>query len=561
MILRAAVVVLSMMIGMASAAAQPEPEEPEEIPTTRDTGFIGAAREPLEVDDCPPAPDVPAKQLEAMADERYVRGEVLHLQGDYQGAVDELVHGYCLMPELAAPLLKNIAQSYERMVQYEKAVAYFERYLLVITSKPGNTDKQSGIAARIQVLRQLPSTITVATEPRGASVVVANEAGPVSSRRDGERLEVTAGNYTLVVEKPGYEPIRQPLVVGIGQPYSYSFRLKPRSGTLRIQTVPGDARIIIDDRLAGIGSFAGDLEIGPHDLAFEARGFLDAREKVEIIAGETKLVSKSLERPPSSGKTQLMVAATLAGTAIGAAAVGASTDDTFFGVLGGVAGLTVGGAGTYFLYDDIELGSSSYIITSGMIGIVEGVGVGVLASDDEDAGWIGGMIGASIGAGFAMATADRFKLTAGDAALLNSGGSWGTVSGLWFTQVFHANSNVGAALVLGGANLGVVGGVLLGRTLDYSRRHVALIDLAGLVGIATGLAVHSGYVGNGEDVTVERDEQQAHFALAGMAIGLAAGGILTRNLDAPKLPRLQPQISPAGGGTGKGWILSVGGDL
>ena len=153
------------------------------------------------------------------------------------------------------------------------------------------------------------------------------------------------------------------------------------------------------------------------------------------------------------------------------------------------------------------------------------------------------MVGATVGAGFAMATAARFELTAGDAALLNSGASWGLVSGLWFTQVFHASSNVGAAMVLGGTNLGVVGGVLLGRTVDYSRKHVALIDLAGLVGIATGLAVHSGYVGNGEDMTVERDEQQAHFALAGMAIGLAAGGVLTRNLDAPKLPRLQPRRS------------------
>jgi hypothetical protein len=540
---------LALLVVASPAWAQPD----------EDTGFIGAPRVPLEIDDCPQAPDVPAKQLESMAAERYDRGEVLHLQGDYQGAVDELVHGYCLVPELAGRLLKDIAQSYERLVQYEKAVAYFERYLLVIASQPQTADEQRAVATRIQVLRQLRSNITVATEPRGAQIIVSNDAGPVATRRDGERLEVTAGNYTLTVEKTGYETIRQPLAVGIGQPYSYSFRLKPRSGTLRVQAVPGDARIIIDDRLAGIGSFAGDLEIGPHWIAFEARGYVDAREKVEIIAGETKQVSKTLDRPPTSGKSQLIVASTLAGAVIGAAAVGGSTDDGFLGTLGGVAGLTIGGAGTYFLYDDIDVGSSSYIITSGMIGVVEGVGVGLLASDDSDAAWIGGLVGASAGAGFAMATADRFRFTAGDAALLNSGASWGLVSGLWFTQVFHASSNVGAAMVLGGTNLGVVGGVLLGRQLDYSRRHVALIDLAGLVGIATGLSVHSGVVGNNEDEMVERDEQQAHFALAGMAIGLGAGALLTRNMDAPKLPRLQPQIAPTTPGTGKGWILSVGG--
>jgi len=134
------------------------------------------------------------------------------------------------------------------------------------------------------------------------------------------------------------------------------------------------------------------------------------------------------------------------------------------------------------------------------------------------------------------------------------------VSGLWFTQVFHADRRVGAAMVLGGTNLGVVGGVLLGRQLEYSRRHVVFIDLARLAARAHGLAAHSAYVGNEEDAMVERSEQQAHFALAGMAVGLAAGAFLTRNLDAPKLPRLQPQVAPAPGG-GKGWILSVGGAL
>jgi len=541
-----------VLAATAVATAQPAP-----LP---DTGYIGVRPTPLEIDDCPTPPDLPQQQLGKMVAERYARGEVLHLQGDYRGAVAELVAAYCLVPALSGGLLKDIAQSYERLVAYEMAVAYFERYLLLIVNQSGSLAEQRAVATRIQVLRQLPSTVRVATEPRDASVVIASDAGPVATARDGKQLEVTAGTYTLIVEKPGYEPIRQPLVVGIGQPYSYSFRLKPRSGELRVQTVPGDARIIIDDRLAGIGSYRGELEIGPHTLQFEARGYVDDRASVEILAGETTQLSKTLARPPSSGKTQLVVAGTLAGLVVGSAAVGASTDDAVFGLLGGLAGLATRGAGTYFLYDDIDVGSSSYIITSGLLGAVEGVGLGVLTSNDPDAGWIGGLVGTGVGAGFAAVTADRFRFSAGDAAMLNSGGAWGLVSGLWFTQVFHASDNVAAAMVLGGTNLGIVGGVLLGRTVEYSRKHVALIDLAGLVGISTGLAVHSSVVGNTEDMMVERNEQQAHFALAGMMIGLGAGAFLTRNLDAPKLPRLQPQVTPTGNGA-RGWIFSVGGEL
>ncbi len=540
----------------AAAAAQPS--------RPADNGFIGARRLTLEIDDCPPPPDLPPKRLGAMVNERYQRGSVLHVQGDYRGAVAELVAGYCLVPELSGGLLKDIGQSYERLVEYEMAVAYFERFVVLLGGRSADdaraAEERLAISARIQVLRQLKSTVTVATEPIGAVIVIASDAGPVATERDGERLLVGAGEYTLIVEKAGYEAIRQPLIVGIGQPYSYSFRLQPRRGTLRVQTVPADARIYIDDKFEGLGTYREQIEIGPHEVRIEARGFDNATDKVEILAGETQQLGIALTRPPSSGKTQLIVAASVAGTVVGAAAVGGSTDDAALGTLGALAGLAIGGAGTHFLYDDIDLGSSSYIISAGLIGAVQGTSLGLLTLDDPDAGWVGGLVGTSAAVGFGVATATRFKFSAGDAALLNSGASWGLVSGLWFTQVFHANSRVGAAMVLGGTNLGVVGGVLLGRSLEYSRKHVALIDLAGLAGIATGLAVHSGYVGNAEDAMVARNEQQAHFALTGMALGLAAGAFFTRNLDAPRLPRLQPQLTPTGNGA-KGWVLSVGGAL
>ncbi len=559
------VLVTAVLLAATAAIAQPSKPPGQGADDDADTGHIGARRLRLEIDDCPPPPDLPTPRLGTMFNERYDRGSVLHVQGDYAGAIAELVSGYCLVPTFAGKVLKDIGQSYERLVEYERAVAYFERYVLTLSGRPADdawaNEERAKFSARIEVLRQLKSTVTVATEPRGATVTIASDAGPVATERDGERLSAVAGAYTLLVEKPGYETIRQQIALGIGQPYSFSFRLQPRRGTLRVQTVPGDARIYIDDKFEGLGIYGGAVDIGPHEVRVEAKGFISRSESVEILADETRQIGVSLDRPPSSGKTQLLIAASLAGTVIGAAAVGGSTDDDGLGFLGGLAGLAIGGAGTHFIYDEgIDLGSSSYIITSGMIGAVEGTGIGLLATADPDAGWVGALVGTGVGAGFAVFTADRFAFTAGDAALLNSGASWGLVSGLWFTQVFNASDRVGAAMVLGGTNLGVVGGVLLGRSLDYSRKHVALIDLAGLAGIATGLAVHSGYVQNAEDQPVERNEQQAHFALAGMALGLGAGAFLTRNLDAPKLPRLQPQVAPAPGGA-RGLVLSIGGEL
>ena len=56
-------------------------------------------------------------------------------------------------------------------------------------------------------------------------------------------------------------------MIGVGEPYSYSFTLERRRGRLRVRTVPGDARIQIDDRVVGLGSFDGDVDLGRHVIA------------------------------------------------------------------------------------------------------------------------------------------------------------------------------------------------------------------------------------------------------------------------------------------------------
>ena len=38
-------------------------------------------------------------------------------------------------------------------------------------------------------------------------------------------------------------------------------------------------------------------------------------------------------------------------------------------------------------------------------------------------------------------------------------------------------------------------------------------------------------------------ERVAHFALAGMTVGLIGGVYLTHNLDAPKVPHMTPQVT------------------
>lgn len=180
---------------------------------------------------------------------------------------------------------------------------------------------------------------------------------------------------------------------------------------------------------------------------------------------------------------------------------------------------------------------------------------------------IAGMAG---GATFAMLTADRFRLDAGDAALLNSGALWGSVSGGLFAAIFEFEPEVSQGLVLGGLNLGIVSGVLLGRQVEYSRRHVALIDLAGLAGMGVSVALQSVIdsaleSSDPSDPTAADDttgERTAHFALAGMAGGLALGAWLTRKVDVPKVKGVTPVMQNAKDADGtKTTIFGVMGDF
>src|SRR5215831_11035486 len=73
-----------------SAGEQPAGEQP-------DAGYIGREITRLEIDDCKPI-DLSKDEVFKQGAEHFDRGEILYSQGDYEGAVRELVYSYCLVP-------------------------------------------------------------------------------------------------------------------------------------------------------------------------------------------------------------------------------------------------------------------------------------------------------------------------------------------------------------------------------------------------------------------------------------------------------------------------------
>lgn len=547
---RALLLVVAIGAASATAAAQ----------GSASTGFVGRIKPRLEIDDCRPnAPSLTADELRQRAGEHFQRGETLYAQGDYEGAVTELVAAYCVLPNYV--VLKDIGQAYERRLDYEMAIGYLERYIEQMppdakranACAPDPADDKANIDRRIRLLETLPSRVYVQTTPPGASVVIGNDSGIAARATSGDQIEIKGGTYEMTIELAGHEAVTQQIDVKIGKPYTYYFKLEPLRGTLSVQVTPPDARLFVDDRFVGIGHYEDKLPGGTYTISAEAEGRVRIERKVEVLPNEPQGRREIIELQPQPqvGRRQLIVAAAVGG---GVATGGLlyTFRQTSLAGLGGVVGGASALIGSYLLLPrDQALGTSNLTITSMITGGVAGLFAASAFTDRQDviqpisgAGiLVGGVAGYYLGS--------KLDITPGDSAIFTSSVLWGTTAGGLFAFSFDPPRGIRSGLVLSGLGIGSVGGVLLARSFDISRTHAVLIDIGGIAGMIGGVAVKS-LAYPSTDVTDEQanNERTANYALGGLAIGLVTAGILTRNVDEPKIP-IKPALGTAATSDGK----------
>lgn len=524
----------------------------------------------LEVDTCPHSEATEAVRT-AQGREHYSRGETLYLQGDYKGAVSELVASYCKIPNYGYSILKDIGQAYERMLDYEKAVAYLSRFVREMPEDAKRADDcapdpkvdRENVTRRIKVLQDLKSHVTIETQPGRADIEIKRKRDGFVVRRgnSGDTFELVADSYIMVVSLRGHETVEKPLETRIGKSDTRFVPMTPKTGRLSVQVTPADAKIyLVDgavDRFVGVGRWEAKLDARKYIVRGEKQGRIEQSREIEVKPDDVAQLGLTLEAQPQFGRRQLIGFSTLAGGIAAGNILNAFDQSAISGlaVLGGSAAAAV--FSYLYLPDDLALGTSNLTITA----TVGGAAIGSLgsllfsSSDQVVAPFTGlGMVG---GAAVGYYVGDRTKIKPGDAALINSAMSWGTVSGFLFAESFGPGRQVYAGLVLTGFGMGAISGSVMTRYFEISRTHALLIDVGGLVGILGGLAIETlvygaakGGIDQNARFTEAEREHLANFSLGGMAVGLIGAGILTRNLDAPKLP-VQPTIGRAVAPDGK----------
>ena len=496
--------------------------------------------------DCPEPVVADPKTKDARAAEHYQRGQELYAQGEFERSIAEFRATYCLVPVPEA--LHAIGQAYERLVDYEQAVAWFDRYLSV--ESPKEKEKIERLGHRVRVLRNLPARVRVATEPPGAKVVLTPESGGeaksgAANSPDGLRL--LAGTYDMHVELADFEPIDQVVKLEIGQPYSFSFRLTPRTGTVRVAVEPKDGLIRLDGKLVGIGSWLDALTIGEHEIVVEAPGRPREVRKVKVVADQMQVVNIKMKpaRPPN-GRLELVVGATLYGLAEGVG-VGAVLWENGW-IAAGAATLLGGGSFAltmFVLPKRIPTGTTTLTFGARAWGAALGIAIAwtIDGGDPRDAPYMTTAL--AVGGSLAFAAGSywvgrRLEISAGDAAVVNSGVLWGTVSSALLWNAFSNEEKVAGPMFLAGIGLGLLGGGALSSQVELSRGRVAIIDLAGFGGLVAGTALAT-VVGDGDD--------PSRYALVGSVAGLIAGAFITRFLGTDDAPGLVPIVSATQKGT------------
>jgi hypothetical protein len=510
--------------------------------------------------DEPPAPaNAPATTTPDAdtAKAHYEKAQQLYATGDYDEAIAEYQDAYRLKPH--PNVLYNIAQAYERLLDYAQSVTWFERYL---AEAPKDAPERPIVQNRLRILRNLPARVSVSTIPEHVHAAVVDGAG---KRREAETpalFKLSAGAYTLELAQPGWEAEAHDLAVEIGQPYFYQYRLKRSTAQVSIFTRPRGARVFIDERLVGETPFAGTLDVGRHKLLLEHKDYPWHREDLDVKPGKPIQREVTLTRPIRSGRVELVIASMVFGGAAGpllvASVVGPCPANTscfansgtglLVYLLSAGAGLGAGFLGSFLsTRDGIKVGYSSLMIGSAVWGtsIATGLSLGL----DIKTNFVYGLAiaGSGIGMTAGFLIARKLDISAGDAALVNTGGGWGTATGVLLAQSIFRNPSGSQFgwFMLGGTTAGLLTGSLLSWKLELSRGRVGLIDVGGLAG--TGLGFALGYVIGYNSKSEDDIQTGARYALGGMALGLLAGAVLTRKYKGD-LPPVEALLRREGGG-------------
>jgi tetratricopeptide (TPR) repeat protein len=502
-----------------------------------------------------------------LARDAYKHGLALFERGQQEQALLEFQKANELSPSPANLVMMGNCEYH--LGRFKEARAHYEQYLKF------ESKGQPAEAARLRIdainRRQAVVDINASVQP----------VDVVLERLDGDRQVVTgeapnlfrvsAGRWRVTVKKPRYLTETREFSVDSVDTRPMFFAMVQMRGRLEIQTHPPGATLYVRGNRAR-NPYAQDVEPGAYEIFAEATDYEPRGPETYYVApGEKRVIPFQLHYVQRSGRPELIGFWTAAGALLGGLALQArlssvdadpspnvksvaASASVIAGaaLVGGVAGaLTARATMPSYIRDNQAL----FRIGAAWIGAVEGATVALSLRTTAASAFFGTTAGLAAGA-VGGTLLDDYSPTYGRVALIQSAAALGALAGALSVPALQLKplNRTTPRAVLVGLNVGLVTGLAaayLPNQEEYGPpwQRVLLVDLAIVAGVTAGALfnVVSQCLSDNNDLGAlcaydSQDRNTARFALAGGAVGLVAGWLLTGNYVARSQSTL-PQMT------------------
>jgi len=222
------------------------------------------------------------------------KGRDYYQAGRYADAIAEMQRAYGIVQKSA--LIYNIAKSYEKMGEYDKAIAHYRSYLQADPQAPDKQDVVQIIGALEARMRQSLNELSVRSVPAAADVYLDDNKAMVGQTPIDVRLP--AGKHKLVLVKNGFETIERDFEMPDDRSFGISYPLvKVKNyGGLRVDCNVSAAQIFVDGKILGLTPFTQVklLQQGEHQVTVMRDGYFIYSSKTTIEKGKLTRVTAHL---------------------------------------------------------------------------------------------------------------------------------------------------------------------------------------------------------------------------------------------------------------------------
>jgi hypothetical protein len=143
----------------------------------------------------------------------------------------------------------------------------------------------------------VPGTLNVSSVPDGASVVV---NGNYQGRAPLSIPGLAPGTYIVNVSRFNYDPLSSAATVEAGTTTEVTATLRPKTGTLSINTTPEGAQIALDGTPVGLSPVTqSGVSAGNHTVNATLAGYVPVETEVTVIADQPVTSTIALAKPAS----------------------------------------------------------------------------------------------------------------------------------------------------------------------------------------------------------------------------------------------------------------------